>query len=247
MYTDFLASDLQNEIATGYRRKADPSNPITKRKNQLKQSIKNRANTESRDIADVSLDVVQENVGDLQRYVISKGEKPMQNAVDLCLQVALLRQQDIDKIAQTMNVSHSEAEIFLEESESDAARKGTAEADSFIGEVIGAVGNVANRAVSKIVEKKKAQGKPAKFWNTLLDITGGMASSGMPQLVQQEQPNKGGFLNEVKIFGQDVIDAIRKSETKKAVNQSLPLIIGGVLVLILITVLITSSYARRNK
>lgn len=235
-----MAEILSEQARTGERkRKPNAANPITKRRRQLREKIERESRDTGRDIAEVSLEYVEQNRGDLQRYVTSKGEVPLSNPVELATQAFIMRMEDIQSIAKTMGVSLTEAEIFLDEAEARAFDSNTSEADNFLGAIMGAVGGVANKGINKILEKKQAKGKKAGFWATLADITGGRTSEQKDsQAAEQAPAEKKDVLGELKIFADDVISKVKEQEKKKEINKMLPYIIGGVILIILVTVLI---------
>lgn len=233
-----LAHILSEQQRTGRRIKPNRNNPVTKERIETERRIKREAQNTNIPEHEIALDFVTQSIGDLQRFVVSKGEQPLQNPVELSVQVAALREKDIADIQRALSTDREEAQIWLEQFEQAANEGGSAEADNFIGSVIGAVGAVAAKGIDKIRDARLAKGKPTKFWDFLSKNTGGKAS--LDYSAQPSQPSG------IAVLAGDVLNEIERRETKKKINEMLPLIIGGVVVLILVTVLITSN-AAKNK
>lgn len=235
----FISETLSEKIRTGKGRKPDYKNPVTIAKHKLQKRIFEQSESSDRPIEDISLDYVKANLPDLKRYVASRGEQPLVNPVELSVQVAALREKEISDVMNAIGCSRQDAETFIDESEAERIKINSPEADNFIGTIISAIGNVANKGIEKIAANRKAKGKPTKFWDFLSKNTKPKTDSG--QTYGTDQPK---FGEGIKIFAKDVLNDIRDNERNKEIKKALPLIIGGLAAVILITVLITSRAAK---
>lgn len=235
MYNDFLGEAIAEETRTGMRRKPNFKNPITIGRKKLAKTIDFQAKELGRDKGDVALEYVEQKLPDIQRYVVSKGEQPLANPVELSMQAFMLRKRDINRIKETLGGTDDEAEIYLDEAESKAAELNSSEADNFLGGVFAAIGGVVEKAASKQVEKRKEQGKKPGFWGFLAGNTNAAVNT-----IQPNQTDSSGL----KIFANDVLDAIKKQEKQKEIKKMLPIIIVALVVIILITILITRNASK---
>lgn len=211
----------------------DYNNAVTKRRYQVRKMINDAADNFDANPDEVALKIVEANKPRIERYVINRGEQPLQNSAELALQAFVLRQQEVDEMQKVLGCDRDDCETFLEQNESEAHDINSADADNFIGGIVDAIGKVAARGIEKIRTKRKEKGKPTKFWDGLSKLTGSEAA------VSGEQG--AGLGSKVGIFARDVIDAIKKDEKKKEINKMLPYFIGGAILLILITVLISKN------
>lgn len=252
-YNDFAGEIIHESYRTGKPRKPNRNNPITQGKNKLMREMKQQAKAEGRDVPDVAMDHVLGNQGALQKYVISKGETPDTNPVGLSVQAFSLRKNEIENFADAMGCSHDDAEAYLEEAESKAMEISSPEADSFLGEIFGAIGQVAAKGAKKIADKKKAQGKKAGFWDFIASLdesdnstpdakSVGAATDQAANKLLDDAANKGG----IGAFLKGIVDGAKNQETKTQVNKYLPYIIIGLIAIILITVLIAKNASHRK-
>ena len=233
-----LAEIMSEQNRTGRRKRPNPNNDVTLRRKRLEREIKRKCEINNFDESDVALDYVNKNINQLNGYVMSKGEQPMQNPVALSVQVMALREKEIEDLKRTLGIDRSEAMLYLDDEE--AASYSMGQGDNFIGGLLSAIGSVASKGINKIKAKRQAAGKPTKFWDFLSKHIGGQAEM---QTVQAE--GKNGVGNDIKILANDVFNSIRDAEKKKEINKILPFAIVGVIVLILVTVLITKNASKR--
>lgn len=221
---------LSEEVRTGKRPKPNPGNNVTRRRIELYNTIRDQASANNEPPEQVALRYIEANTAQLKRYVASRGEQPKRNPVELSVQVAVLRNEEIQSLQKQLGSTYQDAQIYLEQMEDEKLKANNGFPDHFLGTVSGAVGQVAQKGIDKIRADRQAKGKPTKFWDFLSKVTGG-------EVAYQDTGGTGG----VRILGVDVIEEIRKAETKKQLNKILPIAIGGVLILILLTVLITKN------
>jgi len=237
MYNDFLGEVIAEETRTGRSRKPDRNNPVTKQRVNLDRKIRQQARELGRPLHDIAIEYVTSNIGDIQRYVTENGEQPLSNPAELATQAYLLRLRDVNKIKKTLGVSDEEAELYLDEAESKAQAMNTSEADNFIGGLLAVLAPVAQKGAEKIAADRASKGKKPGFWGFL---------AGNQQDDNNAAANAAAAANAgygLKVAAQDVFEAIKKEEKRKEINKMLPLIIGGVVALIVITALI----ARRGR
>jgi len=211
----------------------DYNNPVTKRRYQVRKMIAAAADNFDANPEEVALKIVEANKPRIERYVINRGEQPLQNSAELALQAFVLRQNEVDEMQKVLGCNREDCETFLEQNESEAHEINSADADNFIGGIVDAIGKVAARGIEKVRAKRKEKGKPTKFWDGLSKLTNSEAAA-----KGEEGATMG---NKVGIFARDVIDAIKRDEKKKEINKMLPYFIGGAILLILITVLISKN------
>jgi hypothetical protein len=214
---------LRRSMAEGKNPAPDTNNPVYKRRVDLDRKVKSIAEQTGQPIEEIALELVKQNLPDVQRYVISKGEAPLSNPVELSLQAFLLRQQEIRDLVNTTGASPEAAEVYLTEIEA-----GSKAPDNFIGSIIGAIGAVAGKGVQAMQASRKKKGKPTKFWDTLSEIF----KPGDSDI----DLTKG-----VGVAAKDVLDDIANRERKAQIQKMLPLIILGVIAIIVITIIATKK------
>lgn len=237
MFNDFLGEVIAESTRNGQVRKPNQNNPVTKARKKLERSIKNQARELGKNENEVALEYVNQNIGDVQRFVATKGEQPLTNPAELATQAYILKQKEVAETCRILGCSKEEAQTFLEEAEANAANVNSSEADNFIGPLLAALAPVAQTGAQKIAEDRKAKGKKGGIWDIL---AAGSPAMGMTQpIVPTDSGN--GIFGGVKVFAQDVIDKIKETEKKKEIKKMLPIIIGAALALILLTALITRN------
>ncbi|HEX7904825.1 MAG TPA: hypothetical protein VF487_13195 [Chitinophagaceae bacterium] len=238
MYNDFLGEIIAEETRVGKRRKPNNNNPVTKNRKRIDRIIESQSRELGKPISEVGLEYVKQNIGDIQRYVSTKGEQPMDNPIDLSVQAFLLRDKEAAQTAKILGCTKDEANVYLDEAEAHASEMNSSDADNFIGSIFGALGNVAQKAAGKIADKRKAAGKKAGFWETL--------AGGDSSVVTDTAPAESGknFLEGLKVTAREVLDDIKATEKKKEIKKMLPILVGSIVVLILITVLITKNASK---
>jgi len=221
----------------GQYKRPNRNNNVTRRRLQVRKMIEAASDNFDANPDEVALQIVEANRPRIERYVISKGEQPLQNPAELALQAHMLRQNEVDEMQNVLGCSREECETFLEQNESEADDINSADADNFIGGIVDAIGRVAARGIEKVRAKRKAKGKPTKFWDGLAKLTNSeQAANGA---------ESGGTLgNKIGLFAKDVMEAIKKDEKRKEINKMLPYFIGGAILLILITYLISKNASK---
>lgn len=205
--------------------------------------------------ADVALQVVSNNPAPLQAYVQSKGEQPLENPAELATQAYMLRQNDVQQVSDLLDIPQDHAELMLDEQDgeeylnedNDDSTESwpdvdgeefendsyTGKPDNFIEDIWEAVKPIAQLGVEKIAASKAKKGKKAPIWNALnKGLNGGVTQS----------DNSDTSLQGVATEAYNKIVAQKK---KEEIKKMLPYIIGGVVLLILATVLITRSVRRK--
>lgn len=212
-------------------RKPNRNNPLTRQRKEIGDRLKRQAEDSGEDISTLSLEMLSQNLPEVQRYVLNKGEQPLENPAELALQAYILRTKDVKRISEITGFTPEEAEIVLDEQEYSSFKSGSSEADNFIGPLLSAISNVANKGLNKIVEKKKAAGKKGGVWEFLANATKPQADL----QVQSQMETADNTGEKLKIFAADVLSKIKEAEKKKEINKMLPYIIIGVVLLIAVT------------
>lgn len=223
----------------------NPDNFQTQNRLRFKRKLNNFCKANNYDEGDVSLDIVKENQGDIEKYVITQGEIPSQDPIELSIQAYLLREAQIRSVMEGAGVDYDEALVLIEEDEAEKMEAGHPDSDNFLGAIFSAIGGVAKKAVQKAAEKRAAQGKNAGFFGNLNEAINKQsydevkaAVSQDPALAKQAMSSQG-LSDSSRIYLQEIIDKVKEEEKKKEIKKMIPLIIVGVLVIIAITVLLT--------
>jgi hypothetical protein len=198
-------------------------NAVSLKKRKVINSLKALASREGKDIADVALKVVKNELPTVRKYVLSKGEVPLKNVAELATQAHLLRQGDIKKISDRLNVPHRDAEAVLEHAEAELLNDNNGDSDEFLGAIAGAIGEAAKKGLAKLAEKKKDKNglfaKAVKSVNA--EVNGGATSEGPAQPEPEgEKKGIGGFFS-------SLFNKIKDEEKKKEIKKMLPTIIIG--------------------
>lgn len=235
VYDDFLGELLHETYRKGKAKKPNPNNAVSLAKQDLAAKIAQDANIQARDISDVALDTVIENVAPIQKFITSRGEVPLENPVEMAVQAFILRQQEIDDYATALGCSRTEAEMYLDEAEEKAASISSPEADNFLGGLFAAIGSVAGKGLAKAADKRAQQGKKpgvVGFLSNLFPAQG--------EKLDESQSTK----DDLKQLASEAVANIKQQEKKKEIAKMLPLIIIGVVVLVLVVVLITRKASK---
>jgi hypothetical protein len=234
-YGEFMSQYIMDSFL-GETMQPNRSNPVTLRRKLLKQQIGNNPKA--------AFTIVRKNIPRLDKYIISKGERPLENVFEKSVQAYLLKNKEIADVSKTLNIQPDDAQTFLDEAEAKGHNIEHPDTDSFIGDIIGAIAQVAQPAINQIAAKRASQGLPAGIFGTL--ATGGTQAYNTvrgltPQQVQNlaaggtaNDPNaKGGtkdVLSTLKLKGQQIIDKVGDSERQKQLGKMLPVILIAVAV-----------------
>lgn len=225
----------------------NPANAFTASRLAAKDFISNFASEHGEDEADVALQIVEDNRGKLEKYVMSKGEMPLSNSAELAVQVFLNHEADIKKIQDITGLSREDAEVALEAQQAYLYNQNHPEADSFLGAVLAAVGSVASNAIHKAAEKRAAKGKKAGFWGGLDKAVNGIDYETTKQAVnsdpqaQEEALQSNSLGTGVAITAKEILEEVKREEKRKEIKKMLPWIIGGVIVLIIVVMLVARA------
>lgn len=238
MYSDFLGEQIAEQIRVGADNKPNPNNPVTKAYKRVRESIKARARELGQDEGDIGLQYIERDLPTIQKYVLSKGEQPRENPVELAVQAYANWTKDVADVQRVLGISRKDAEIWLQQAEGNAAEMNHSEADNFLGAILGGIESVVNKAANKAVKKREEKGKKPGFWGFIAKSTGGTQSAGgsLPAMQPQQGENIGDTL---RVLAGDVLDNIKKEEKKKELQRLLPIGIAVLIVVILLTVLLT--------
>lgn len=232
-YTDFLGETIAEHYRTGKTRKPNPNNGMAKARSKFRMKMEKEAADRGKDVEEIALGYVEQNAGQLQRYVISKGELPEETTAGLAMQTYDLRSREVNDIAAAMGCDYATAEAYLDEAENKAIEMNSPEADSFIGELFDAIGRIAGKGLQKASDKRQAKGKGA-------GVAGFFANLLNPGTAQGEPVEK----IDLKAEAQKIIDEITAKKKKEEIKKMMPMIIVGVVVLILVVVLITKKASK---
>jgi hypothetical protein len=244
-YQDFLGEAITESYRTGKLTKPNTNNKLHKSRISFRDKMQKEAEQQGRKVSDVALDYVAENSGQIQKYILSKGEIPTdENAENLAMQAFNLRKSEVEDIARALGSDLSTAEAYLDSAENSAMEINSPEADSFIGELFDAIAHAASPALQKAVDKRTAKGKKpgvAGFFNNVFssnDVQTGLVNAG------------DGVLNDVGTgkagdIAKGILDQITADQKRKEINKMLPAIIIGVVILIVLVVILTKSLSKK--
>jgi hypothetical protein len=243
-YTDFLGETIAESYRTGKARKPNLNNAMSKGRSKFRMKLEKDATDQGRPIEEVALDHVTENAGQIQKYIISKGELPEEETPQgLAFQAYRLRKKEVSDVARAIGCNYETAEAYLDEAENKAMDISSPEADSFLGEIFDAIGKVAGGGLQKLADKRVAKGKKpgaAGFFAGLLNPNGNMQMTG--QGAAENADNTGSQIRDA--LG-NIINAVKEDEKKKEIKKMLPMIILGVVALIVIVVLLTKATSKK--
>jgi hypothetical protein len=245
MYNNFLSEKMAESFRGGRVVKADINNAVTKERKRVESLLNETHKRTGRAKHLIALDFVKSNEGDVKKYIVSQGETPHENVAEMATQAFLLRQKEIDTVARTMDVPHTDAEVFLEESEAKAQEISHPDADNFLGGIMAGVGQVASVGLGKLADahqKKTGKRGVAGFF---ADVLGGLAGGG--EKADNSGNDKGNAATNYSLgmLAKEIEDKVVDNKKKQVISQNLPLIIAGVVALILITILITRHATKR--
>lgn len=216
------------------------SNAVTVKRQQWKKILMEDISTFDGDseIYSKAMDIVRQREPEVKRYVTLKGEQPSDNIIDLSIQAIKLRNDDIEKMQKMMSCNRRDAETYIDEKDSEENTE-----DNFAGEIIDAIGTVANKGLQKAVAARTAKGKKPGILGFLEELT---RPSNTMQLQNAAQDiSQGTSLGDkIRIGADEILAGIRERESKTQLNKILPIAIIGIIVLILITIFITRSASK---
>lgn len=130
-----VSEKVADSYRTGNKPNANPANKVTRRRRKLFDTIKERTGGDPNAELDYSLKIIQRERPKIENYIMSKNEVPMDSLEDIVNQAYQLRCKEIDDTARTLGVSEGEANIFIEDDESETEQANNYEAENFIGEL----------------------------------------------------------------------------------------------------------------
>lgn len=211
-------------IGAGVRAlKKSKAKKTAKRENAAK-TIQALAQRDGVTVEDVAMQVVKNRQGEIEKYVVSKGEQPLQNVAELATQAYALRQNDVQNVAQAMDMNEDDALEYIEASEEEAEEYNHPESDQFIGDIFAALKPVAAKGLEKIAAKRAVKGKKPGILGKLSNVLNGGA----------------GVEKEPTILS-EAVQAVTDVKKKEEIKKMLPVIIGGTLVLIVVVFLIARA------
>lgn len=151
-----LSEKVADSYRTGNKATANPNNAVTSRRRKLYGVIKSRTGGDPDAELEYAMKIIAQERPKIESYVMSKNEVPAGDVRDLAIQAYKLRCKEIDDTAHILNVSDSEAGIFIEDDEADNENANSSETDNFIGELFAPVGIAAKHL-------QKNSGNPDNF------------------------------------------------------------------------------------
>jgi hypothetical protein len=150
-------SHIANALTEMYRTqkhiKPVRTNDITKARVKQYEAIKSATGEDPTEEYNYSMQIVNDNLPQIQRYILSQNETPATKLTDTVLQAYKLRCNHINNVAKSMDVPQDEAEVWLEMEEADDMNLETSGADGYLGSLMAAIGVAATR-----LEQKKKKG-----------------------------------------------------------------------------------------
>jgi hypothetical protein len=245
-YGEFMSQFFMNSFL-GETMQANKFNPVTLRRHQLHKQIGGDLNK--------AVNVVKRNVPRLDKYILSKGEAPLHNIIEKSVQAYLLKNKEIADVAKTLGIDPEQAQIFLDDAEAKGHEINHSDTDSFIGDILAAIAPIAQSGIDKIAASRASKGKPAGVFGTL--SSGGATAYNQIRGMTKEQIQSlaaggtltnpaayaqgTGVLDNIRLFGGEIIDKVGDAERKKQLQKMIPLFIVGALVLFLVIFLAAKS------
>lgn len=245
-YGEFMSQYIMDSFA-GEAMRPDPSNPVTLKRKMWHKQI--GGNIEK------AMSLVRKNIPRIDKYIISKGEAPLPTPIEKSIQAYVLKSKEIDEVSKSLGIPESEAQIFLDEAESKGFELNHPDADNFLGEILSAIAPIAQKGIDSIAAKRAAKGKPAGVFGTL--ASGGTQSYNTVRGLTPEQISKqatdasnaendptnkkGNFLDNLKIFGKEIVDKVGDAERKKQTQKMIPIFIVGAALLFIVIFLAVKS------
>lgn len=258
-YGDFISQYLSdNFVSTNGNVTPNPNNPKTHKRRKMAHDIEMLAKKKGVPAHHVAFDIVRANEPRINKYILSKGERPDKRTTGKALQAFVLRNKELGDLSKVMSLPKSDVQVFLDQAEYSAEKLGHPDADNLLGEIFEALAKVAQPFANQQAAKRAKGGKPAGFWGTIAEGGTGQYNAarkagGYDKIKadagadtgNSDAPatggaaKSGGALDNIKIRAQEIIDGLRKAETKKAINKYLPWAILGLLVIIVATVVLS--------
>lgn len=259
--TSYVA-EMLSESYRGKNIKPNPNNKFTAARRRTQVELEGIDATQGNEAGfNRSVDMVTANLPAVQRYILGKGETPLSDPIDLARQAYDLRCQEVQAIADAMDVSFGEAQIAVEQAEAQSAEVNSPEADSFLGGLFAAIGNIAGNAVQNAAIKRAEQGKKPGILGALTPgyaqlqeyLRNNPQMKGKVTLNEQGQiipivgyENAGYTDGGVNVSGQSVMDAVAVQARKAALKKALPFIIGGLIVIVLIVIFVARASSKHK-
>lgn len=240
-YGEFLNHYFMSSFL-GETMQPNKMNAVTLRRHQLHKQIGGDMNK--------AINVLKRNVSRMDKYILSKGEQPLGNIVEKAVQSYILKNKEISDVAKTMGIAPEKAQVFLDDAESKGHEIEHPDTDSFIGDILSAIAPIAQAGIDKIAAKRASKGKPAGVFGTLAsggtnayntirgmsaDQIAALAAGGLATnpnaLPGQPGAQGGGLLDNIRLFGGEIIDRVGDAERKKQLQKMIPLFIIGAVVL----------------
>lgn len=256
--SNFLSELMAEKFRTGKLPKPNPNNPVTLKRIALANALKRVANNFDTHAANAEgMQLVVDNIGQIQKYVTSKGEVPLNNPAELATQAYILKQKEIHDYAKALNVSPKVAQIYMDEAEANEQEINSPNADYFLGALVDALGQAVAKPLQKLADKRVAKGKKPGFVGFLAnavnqpvqqvkDDATTAAANAASTAINQPKKEGGNFLDGLMNIGKDIFTKVRDNEKQSEIKKMLPTIILIAVVVIALTVIIT-AYATKRK
>lgn len=141
--------NIAEKVADSYRQNrkpvANPGNRVTANRRKLYQQIKERTGGNSNAELDFALSIVRKRKPEIEQYILSHNEVPMDTIEQLAVQAYNIRCKEIDETMNTLQVSEPEAVIFLEEDEAETKDAFNDEEGNYVGELFAPIGIIAKQ------------------------------------------------------------------------------------------------------
>lgn len=246
-YNDFLGEAIAETYRTNRLKKPKTTGKLHKAKKALDVSIQKESEATGKPVEDIAMGYVDRNSGIIQKYILSRGEIPVENdTAGLANQAYSLRQKEISDVANALGSDEATAEAYMDEAENNAVEINSAEADSFLGPLFAAIGKAVKGTGQPQIDP--ATGLPKQkgsFWRTLGSI--GSLLGSPPQYGMQAGVYGGNNLLNSIANGQGggllqgAFNGVVAQQRRQQINRMLPGIIIGVIALVVIVVLIAKK------
>lgn len=198
-----------------------------------------RANAANVSTPAIALQTVQENLPAVQNYIQANGMQPQSNPAAAALQASQILTKKVEDKMQTVPDPQLAYESVLQDEQDwinqQYEENGEEYPDEFLGGIIASVVAAGKALVNKINKKREEKKKPPILQGAGWQAVGATLTNALPAIEQAANDataRRAQPVAEKSTVG-TVVDAVVRDQKRQALNQYMPFIIAGLIIIII--------------
>jgi len=207
-------------------------------RNEINSQLE-RANAANVSTPAIALQTVQENLPAVQNYIQANGMQPQSNPAAAALQASQILTQKVEDKMQTVPDPQIAYESVLQDEQEwinqQYEENGEEYPEEFLGGIIASVVAAGKALVDKINKKREEKKKPPILQGAGWQAVGATLTNALPAIEQAANDataRRAQPVSEKSTVG-TVVDAVVRDQKRQALNQYMPFIIAGLIIIII--------------